>query len=93
MTGSPVPCPQSTGKKGKVDVCVLNPKCITLSELYGQLNINTMEWNDGLLSAAIRNYVHMNTADYSKIDNDFEMSGITDLSNVSLLWSLIFSFD
>lgn len=52
-----------------------------------------MEWNDGLLSAAIRNYVHMNTADYSKIDNDFEMSGITDLSNVSLLWSLIFSFD
>eukprot|EP00072_Mus_musculus_P067792 XP_017169555.1 PREDICTED: dynein heavy chain 14, axonemal [Mus musculus] len=73
---------KSTGKKGKVDVCVLNPKCITLSELYGQLNINTMEWNDGLLSAAIRNYVHMNTADYSKIDNDFEMSGITDLSNI-----------
>ncbi|XP_076770738.1 dynein axonemal heavy chain 14 [Arvicanthis niloticus] len=73
---------KSTGKKGKVDVCVLNPKCITLGELYGQLNVNTMEWSDGLLSAAIRNYVHLNSTDYSKKDGDFGMSGITDLSNV-----------
>uniref|UniRef100_A0A8I6AN36 Dynein axonemal heavy chain 14 n=1 Tax=Rattus norvegicus TaxID=10116 RepID=A0A8I6AN36_RAT len=73
---------KSTGKKGKVDVCVLNPKCITLGELYGQLNINTMEWNDGLLSAAIRNYVHINTTDYSKKGSDLGMSGVTDLSNI-----------
>ncbi|XP_031192756.1 dynein heavy chain 14, axonemal isoform X3 [Mastomys coucha] len=73
---------KSTGKKGKVDVYVLNPKCITLSELYGQLNVNTMEWSDGLLSAAIRNYVHMSTSDYSKKEGGFGMSGITDLSNI-----------
>ncbi|KAH0513658.1 Dynein heavy chain 14, axonemal [Microtus ochrogaster] len=71
------------GRKGKVDVCVLNPKCITLSELYGQLNINTMEWSDGLLSAAVRNFVHISTAEYSKNDSDLGlMSRITDLSNI-----------
>ncbi|XP_054550811.1 dynein axonemal heavy chain 14 isoform X4 [Talpa occidentalis] len=57
---------QFAGRKGKVDVCVLNPKCITLNELYGQLESNTMEWTDGLLSATIRNYVHSNTENYSK---------------------------
>ncbi|XP_040848562.1 dynein heavy chain 14, axonemal-like [Ochotona curzoniae] len=49
------------GKKGKIDVCVLNPKCITLDELYGRLDPNTMEWTDGLLSAMIRSYVYVNT--------------------------------
>nr|XP_023488506.1 dynein heavy chain 14, axonemal isoform X2 [Equus caballus] len=53
---------QIPGRKGKVDICVLNPKCITPSELYGQLDPNTMEWTDGLLSATIRNYVCFDTA-------------------------------
>ncbi|KAG8519328.1 Dynein heavy chain 2, axonemal, partial [Galemys pyrenaicus] len=57
---------QVAGRKGKVDVCVLNPKCISLNELYGQLDSNTMEWTDGLLSATIRNYVCSNTEKYSK---------------------------
>ncbi|KAM5302059.1 dynein axonemal heavy chain 14 [Glossophaga mutica] len=52
-----VPISQISGRKGKVDVCVLNPKCVTLSELYGHLDPNTMEWTDGLLSATIRSYV------------------------------------
>ncbi|XP_060221083.1 dynein axonemal heavy chain 14 [Meriones unguiculatus] len=69
------------GKKGRVDVCVLNPKCVTLSELYGYLDINTMEWRDGLLSAAIRNYV--STADFSKRDRAHGLlSGIGDISNI-----------
>lgn len=72
----------------------MNPKCITLSELYGQLNINTMEWSDGLLSAAIRNFVNISTAEYSKKDSDLGlMSRITDLSNVSLMWNLVFCLD
>ncbi|XP_064133022.1 dynein axonemal heavy chain 14 [Loxodonta africana] len=71
------------GRKGKVDICVLNPKCITLNELYGQLNPNTMEWTDGLLSATIRNYVHFNDKMHSKKDMDLGLkSRISDLSNV-----------
>ncbi|XP_066216240.1 dynein axonemal heavy chain 14 [Saccopteryx leptura] len=73
--------PQISGRKGKVDVCVLNPKSITISELYGKLNTNTMEWTDGLLSATIRNFV--NTTKSLKKDNDLELkSRISDLSNV-----------
>nr|KAF6395182.1 dynein axonemal heavy chain 14 [Rousettus aegyptiacus] len=74
---------QIPGKKGRVDICVLNPKCITLSELYGQLDPNTMKWTDGLLSSTIRNYVLFNTTGNSKKDNDQGLkSRISDLSNV-----------
>uniref|UniRef100_A0A2I3S252 Dynein axonemal heavy chain 14 n=1 Tax=Pan troglodytes TaxID=9598 RepID=A0A2I3S252_PANTR len=70
-------------RKGKVDICVLNPKCITLSELYGQLDPNTMEWTDGLLSATIRSYVYFNTPKNTKKDIDLRLkSRISDLSNV-----------
>ncbi|PNJ39368.1 DNAH14 isoform 1 [Pongo abelii] len=72
-----------SGRKGKVDICVLNPKCITLSELYGQLDPNTMEWTDGLLSATIRSYVYFNTPKNPKKDIDLRLkSRISDLSNV-----------
>ncbi|CAK7310997.1 Dynein axonemal heavy chain 6 [Vulpes lagopus] len=74
---------QISGRKGKVDICVLNPKCITVSELYGQLDPNTMEWTDGLLSTAVRNYVYFNNARNLKKDSDFGMkSRISDASNV-----------
>ncbi|XP_077659064.1 dynein axonemal heavy chain 14 [Urocitellus parryii] len=74
-------------KKGKVDLCVLNPKCITLNELYGQLDPNTMEWTDGLLSATFRNYVYLNT-NYSKKNMDIGLnSRISVLSAVFKLGS------
>lgn len=75
---------QISGRKGKVDICVLNPKCITVSELYGQLDPNTMEWTDGLLSTAVRNYVYFNNARNLKKNSDFGLkSRISDASNVS----------
>nr|KAF6399683.1 dynein axonemal heavy chain 14 [Molossus molossus] len=74
---------QIPGRKGKVDICVLNPKCITISELYGHLDPNTMEWTDGLLSAAVRSFVQFNTTMNSKKDNDLKLrSRLSDLSNV-----------
>ncbi|XP_069340704.1 dynein axonemal heavy chain 14 isoform X1 [Eulemur rufifrons] len=75
--------PETSGRKGRVDIYVLNPKCITLGELYGQLDPNTMEWTDGLLSAIIRNYVYGNTARCSREEIDLRLkSRISDLSNV-----------
>ncbi|XP_016076637.1 PREDICTED: dynein heavy chain 14, axonemal [Miniopterus natalensis] len=74
---------QTSGRKGKVDICILNPKCITVSELYGQLDPNTMEWTDGLLSATIRNYVYSNTTWNSKKDTDLRLKSSTlESSNV-----------
>ena len=33
---------------------VLNPKCITMGELYGEFNPLTLEWTDGLASSLMR---------------------------------------
>ena len=35
---------------------VLNPKSISMGELYGEENIDTTEWSDGLASKIIRKY-------------------------------------
>ena len=44
--------------KGAVEVMTIYPKCVTLSELYGHLNADTLEWTDGLLSHAVRQFAH-----------------------------------
>lgn len=68
-----------------MDTCILNPKCITVGELYGQLDLNTMEWADGLFSATIRNYVYSNSVKLAKKDSDLALkSRISDVSNVSM---------
>ena len=45
----------STDKRYQtVHTHVLNPKCITMGELYGEVNKFTEEWNDGLASFIMR---------------------------------------
>ncbi|XP_066451266.1 dynein axonemal heavy chain 14 isoform X2 [Eleutherodactylus coqui] len=43
-------------RKRKVETFIINPKCVTLGELYGEINPNTMEWSDGLLASAVRTF-------------------------------------
>ena len=43
-------------KRGLVHVSTLNPKCVTVGELYGEVNPTTMEWMDGLLPQIYRKY-------------------------------------
>ena len=33
---------------------VINPKSISMNELYGSYNLQTMEWTDGILSSVFR---------------------------------------
>lgn len=47
-------------KRCSVAVSTLNPKCVTVGELYGEFNPTTMEWKDGLLSHIYRKYVKVN---------------------------------
>ncbi|XP_028393421.1 dynein heavy chain 6, axonemal-like isoform X2 [Dendronephthya gigantea] len=44
------------GKKAQVNVATINPKCVSMSELYGEFNSNTMEWKDGILSRVFRTF-------------------------------------
>ncbi|XP_067420874.1 dynein axonemal heavy chain 14 [Emydura macquarii macquarii] len=53
--------PQNAPKKGKVDTFVINPKCVSVGELYGQTDPNTMEWSDGLLASAVRTFAKSST--------------------------------
>ena len=39
----------------KVDIHFLNPKSITMGELYGEINEYTQEWQDGLAASIVRN--------------------------------------
>lgn len=41
----------------------MNPKSITLDELYGAVNSMTLEWKDGLLGLAVRSAVNASTDD------------------------------
>jgi dynein heavy chain len=42
---------------------VLNPKAISMEELYGQFDIMTQQWTDGLASNIMRGYSSLDTAD------------------------------
>eukprot|EP01039_Chlorochromonas_danica_P005727 gene5727-6311_t len=41
----------------RVRYTVLNPKCITMGELYGEFSALTQEWHDGLASSIMREFV------------------------------------
>lgn len=47
-----------------VRVFVLNPKSITMGELYGEYNLLTMEWKDGLMAITIRRCVKDTSEDH-----------------------------
>jgi dynein heavy chain len=40
-----------------VDTYILNPKAVSIGELYGDINPLTLEWHDGLLGIMVRNAV------------------------------------
>ncbi|KAJ3216110.1 Dynein heavy chain 6, axonemal [Dinochytrium kinnereticum] len=47
----------------KVKTWVLNPKCVAMTELYGEFNPATMEWKDGLIGSIFRCQVSDNSID------------------------------
>uniref|UniRef100_A0A7N4NFS6 Guanylate kinase-like domain-containing protein n=1 Tax=Sarcophilus harrisii TaxID=9305 RepID=A0A7N4NFS6_SARHA len=77
---------QVMGKNGKVEIFTLNPKCITLGELYGQMGTDNVEWNDGLLSSSVRKFVNYSAK--KKTKRELEIEGnlhISDFPNMFIL--------
>ncbi|XP_063222655.1 dynein axonemal heavy chain 6 isoform X2 [Bacillus rossius redtenbacheri] len=47
-----------------VNMHVLNPKAVTMGELYGEVNLLSMEWRDGLLAIMVREAVKVTEDDH-----------------------------
>jgi dynein heavy chain, axonemal len=50
-----------------VRIQTLNPKSITIDELYGSVNLATLEWKDGLLGLAVRSAVSVTEEEHQWI--------------------------
>ncbi|XP_043531479.1 dynein axonemal heavy chain 6-like [Chiloscyllium plagiosum] len=71
-------------KRGKLETFTINPKCITLGELYGHVDPHTMDWSDGLLAQAMRRFANDLHKEY---DNNLEMKMLsTAIVNVDRKW-------
>nr|XP_004029568.4 dynein axonemal heavy chain 6 [Gorilla gorilla gorilla]XP_055234907.1 dynein axonemal heavy chain 6 [Gorilla gorilla gorilla] len=53
-----------------VKTYVLNPKSITMGELYGEVNNLTLEWKDGLMALSVRAAVNDTSEDHKWIISD-----------------------
>uniref|UniRef100_A0A667W9Y7 Dynein axonemal heavy chain 6 n=1 Tax=Myripristis murdjan TaxID=586833 RepID=A0A667W9Y7_9TELE len=49
---------------------VLNPKSVTMGELYGEVNTLTLEWRDGLMALSVRAAVNDTSDDHKWIISD-----------------------
>lgn len=46
--------PDIERKYYKVEEKIINPKSVTMGELYGEIDVLSQEWTDGLMSSVIR---------------------------------------
>ena len=67
-----------------VHMQVLNPKCISMGELYGEFNELTQDWKDGLASSIIRAYSEDETSDrkWTVFDGPIDALWIENMNTV-----------
>ncbi|KAJ3083598.1 Dynein heavy chain 6, axonemal, partial [Rhizoclosmatium hyalinum] len=68
----------------KVKTWVLNPKCVAMTELYGEFNLATMEWKDGLIGIIFREQVADDSPDdkWTVLDGPVDALWIENMNTV-----------
>ncbi|KAI9363382.1 dynein heavy chain and region D6 of dynein motor-domain-containing protein [Zopfochytrium polystomum] len=68
----------------KIKTWVLNPKCVAMTELYGEFNLATMEWKDGLIGCIFRAQVADDTPDdkWTVLDGPVDALWIENMNTV-----------